>query len=76
MAITKASKAQGAVTYKKVKVNKKAANFAVNKTTGKITVKKGTPKGTYKVTVQAYAKGNANYKPSAKVKRVITIKVK
>ena len=75
VAITKAKGAKTAVTYKKVKVSKKAANFTVNKTSGKITVKKGTPKGTYKVTVRATAAATANWKVTSKPV-VITINVK
>ena len=79
VAIKRATKAQGAVTYsiaKAVKGNKSfKAKFSINKKTGKITVKKGTAKGTYKVTVKAKAAGNACYKSGSK-KAVITIKVK
>ena len=64
------SNASGKVTYTKVKVNKNAKKFTVNKTTGKITVKKGTKKGTYKVTVRA------TDSTSATAQAIVTIKVK
>ena len=67
--------AKGAVTYKIAKVSKAKAKFSINNKNGKITVQKGTAKGTYRVTVSATAKGNANYKAATK-KAVVTIKVK
>ncbi len=65
------SGAQGTVTYKKLKGNKK---ISVNKKNGKITVKKGLKKKTYKVTVQVKASGNSAYKAATK-KATVTIKV-
>ena len=65
------SNAQGAVTFKKSKGNKKIT-VANN---GKITVKKGLKKGKYKVIIQVTAAGNDEY--NAAVKTVtVTIKVK
>ena len=63
---------QGALSYKKVKGNKK---ITINKKTGKVTVKKGLKKGTYKVTVKVTASGNGTYKKLAK-NATFTIKVK
>ena len=63
--------AQGAVTYKKTKGNKKIT-VAKN---GKITVKKGLKKGTYKVKIKVTAAGNANYKAKSKTV-TISIKIK
>ena len=78
VAINKATKAKGKVTYsitKAVKGKKSFKDsFGINKKTGKITVKQGTKKGTYKVTVKAQAKGTKNYKSASK-KAVITIRV-
>lgn len=65
-------KAQGKVTYKKVKA---AKGISINKKTGKITFKKGMKKGTYKIKVKVTAKGTANYKSGSKTVTV-TIKVK
>ncbi|MBQ3292269.1 MAG: hypothetical protein IJH43_07830 [Mogibacterium sp.] len=65
------SKAQGTVTYKKTKGNKKIT-VAKN---GKITVKKGLKKGTYKIKVKVTAAGNDNYLAGSKTVTV-TIKVK
>lgn len=71
-ALITVSKAQGTVTYAKVKGNKK---ITINKKTGKVKVKKGLKKGTYKVKVKVVAAGNSNYK--AKTKYVwFKIKVK
>lgn len=39
---------------------------------GKIAIKKGLKKGTYKIKVEATAKGNANYKSGSKT---VTVKV-
>ena len=65
------SNAQGTVTFKKSKGNKKIT-VANN---GKITVKKGLKKGTYKIKIQVTAAGNDEY--NAAVKTVtVTIKVK
>lgn len=71
------SKANGKLTYTKLKVNKKkfAKKFTINKKTGKITVKKGVKKGTYKLTVKVTAAGDVNHKPASK-NVVIKIKVK
>lgn len=65
------SKAQGKVTYKKTKGNKK---ITVN-SAGKVTVKKGLKKGTYKVNVSVTANGNDYYKKITK-KTTVTIVVK
>lgn len=65
------TKAQGAVTYKKVSGN---AKIKVAKN-GKITVTKGLKAGTYKVKVSVRAAGNANYKPVTK-NVVVTVKVR
>ncbi|MBQ3904067.1 MAG: hypothetical protein II744_03735, partial [Eubacterium sp.] len=65
------SKAQGRVTYKKSKGNKKIT-VAEN---GKITVKKGLKKGSYKVKIKVTAAGNATYKAVTKTVKV-TIRVK
>ncbi len=61
--------AQGAVTYKKTKGNRK---ITVTKN-GNITVKKGLKKGTYKVKIKITAAGNANYK---KANKTVTVKIK
>ena len=50
-------------------------SFGINAKNGKITVKKDLAKGTYKVTVKATAKGNANCKKGSKT-AVVTVKVK
>ncbi len=63
--------AQGAVTYKKAKGNKKIT-VAKN---GKITLKKGLKKGTYKVKIKVTAAGNTRYAKATKTVTV-TIKVK
>lgn len=63
--------AQGAVTYKKTKGNKKIT-VAKN---GKITVKKGLKKGTYKIKVKVTAAGNSNYNKATKTVTV-TVRVK
>ena len=63
--------AQGAVTFKKAKGNKKIT-VAKN---GKITVKKGLKKGTYKIKIKVTAAGNNEYKAATKTVTV-TIKVK
>lgn len=65
-------KAQGAVTYAKVKKGS-SAKLTINKKTGKITVKKGTKKGTYKIKIKVTAKGNAKYLAGSKT---ITVKIK
>lgn len=59
--------AQGAVTFKKSKGNKKIT-VAKN---GKITVKKGLKKGTYKVKIKVAATGNNSYKS-----KTVTVTVK
>ena len=64
-------KAQGKLSYKKAKGNKKIT-VAKN---GKITVKKGLKKGTYKVKIKVKAAGNLNYKSATKTVTV-TFKVK
>lgn len=65
----KITKAQGKVTFKKAKGNKK---IKVSKA-GKVTVGKGLKKGTYKVKVKVTAAGNANYN---KITKTVTVKVK
>ncbi len=65
----KIANAQGAVTYKLAKKNKK---FTVAKN-GKITVKKGLKKGTYKVKIKVTAAGNEAYAP---VTKTVTVKIK
>ncbi len=67
----KVTNAKGAVSYKKVKGNKKIT-VAKN---GKITVKKGLKKGTYKIKVKVTAAGNGTYAAASKTVTV-TIKVK
>lgn len=66
----KVSKAQGKVTYKVTKKNKK-----LKFKNGKVTVKKKTKKGTYKITVKITAAGTAGYK-SKTVTKTIKVKVK
>ena len=61
--------AQGAVTFKKSKGNRKIT-VAKN---GKITVKKGLKKGTYKVKIKVTAAGNADYNAAVKT---VTVKIK
>lgn len=68
-----AKKGVGALTYKKVKGNKK---IKINKKTGKVTIKKGLKKGTYKVKIKIRAKGNSNYMASDYKKLTFKIKVK
>ena len=63
------AKAQGKVTYAKVKGSKKIT-VAGN---GRITVKKKTKKGTYKISVRVSAAGNNNYNTAAKT---VTLKIK
>ena len=65
-------KAQGTVTYKKLKGSKM---ITVNKKTGKFTVKKGIKKKTYTIKVKVSAKGNKNYESLSKTVNV-KIKVK
>lgn len=65
-------KAQGKLTYKVTKKDKKAKNKIVIAKNGKITVKKGIKKGTYKIKVKITAAGNAAYKPLSKP---VTLKV-
>ena len=63
--------AQGKVTYKKLKGNKK---ISINKD-GKITVKKGIKKGKYTVWVRVSVAGNNGYYPADKnVKCTIVVK--
>ena len=72
--VKKGVSAKTAVSYSKVKANKKAQFFTVSKN-GRITVKKGLAKGVYKLTLRATAKATANYQKAAKT-FVVTIKVK
>lgn len=67
-----AKKAQGTVTYTKVKKGS-SARLSINKKTGAITVKKGTKKGTYKIKVKVTAKGNEKYLAGSKT---VTVKIK
>ena len=66
------SKAQGAVSYKKLSGNSK---ISVSADTGKFTIKKGLKKGTYKLKVRITAKGNSNYS-SKTVTKTVTVKIK
>ena len=63
------SNAQGKVSFKKTKGNKKI-KVAKN---GKITVKKGLKKGTYKIKIQVTAAGNTEYNAAVKT---VTVKIK
>lgn len=74
-AYTFTKKAQGAVTYKLAKKDKKAKNKITVAKNGNITVKKGLKKGTYTISVTANAAGNNNYNKSSKTFKV-KIKVK
>ena len=65
----KVRKAKGAVTFKKVRGNKKIKVSSK----GKITVKKGLKKGTYKIRVKVRAVGNELYQAGLKT---VTLKVK
>jgi len=65
--------AQGRVTYKVTKYDKKAKKKIKVSKAGKITVKKGLKKGTYKLKVNVTAAGNTNYEPLAKM---VTVKIK
>ncbi len=65
----KVRKAKGAVTFKKVRGNKKIKVSS----TGKITVKKGLKKGTYKIRVKVRAAGTELYKAGVKT---VTLKVR
>ena len=58
----------GNITYKIVKVEKKAAaaKFAVNNKTRKLTIKRGLKKGSYKVTFKVTAAGNDKYDQDTK----------
>ena len=67
------SGAQGKVTFKVSKYDKKAKKRITVSKTGKVTVKKGLKKGLYKVKVKVMAAGNANYNAATKV---VTLKVK
>ena len=75
----KVSKAQGKVTYKKIRVGSKKTNkkygkkITINAKNGKITVKKGLKKGTYKVKVKVRAAGNSKYKALTKT---VTFKIR
>ena len=78
IAVTKAfavSKAQGRVTYKVVKFDKKAKKKINVNSAGKVTVKKGLKKGTYKIKVQVTAAGSTAYKAGSKTV-TLTIKIK
>lgn len=55
MKVITVKKAQGTVTFQKVKKGS-SKKLEVNKKTGKITIKKGTQKGTYKMKVKITAK--------------------
>ncbi len=66
----KVMRAQGKVTFKKIRGTKR---IAVSKT-GKITVKKGTPRGTYTLKVNVTAAGNAKYK--AKTVKAVKVKIR
>ena len=63
------SGAQGKVTFKKAKGNKKIT-VAKN---GKITVKKGLKKGKYKIRITVNAAGNNEYNPASKTVTVTVI---
>ena len=65
--------AQGNVTYKVAKYDKKAKKKIKVSKTGKITIKKGLKKGTYKLKVKVTAAGNKNYLAGTKT---VTLKVK
>lgn len=65
----KISKAEGTVSYEKVKGNSK---IKVNSKTGKITVSKGLKKGTYRIKVKVKAAGNSGYKAGSKT---VTVKI-
>lgn len=65
--------AQGSVTYKVSKFDKKAKKKITVSKTGTIKVKKKLKKGTYKVKVKVTAAGNTLYKPLMKT---VTVKIK
>ena len=65
--------AQGIVTYKVAKYDKKAKKKINISKTGKITIKKGVKKGTYKLKVKVTAAGNRNYLADTKT---VTLKVR
>ena len=69
------TKAQGKVTYKVTKKDKKAKNKITVSKAGKVTVKKGLKKGKYIVTVKITAAGKGNYKAGSKVVTLV-VKVK
>ncbi len=75
----KVTKAQGKVTYKKVKKGSTAKLYkkvTVNSKTGAIKIKKGKlSKKTYKLVVSVKAAGNSKYKAKT-VKKTVKIKVK
>lgn len=75
----KVTKAQGKVTYKKVKKGSTAKLYkkvTVNSKTGAIKIKKGKlAKKTYKLVVSVKAAGNTNYNAKT-VKKTVKIKVK
>lgn len=67
--------ARGTLSYRilKVRKNKFAKFFRVNKTSGKLTIKKGLAKGLYRLTVSVKASGSSNYKA---LTRTIVVKVR
>ena len=64
--------AQGKLTYKVLKYDKKAKKKIAVSKAGKVTVKKGLKKKTYKLKVRITAKGNANYESAT---QTVTLKV-
>ena len=69
----KVKNAEGRLTFKVVKRDRKAAKRIKVSKAGKVTVKKGLGKGSYKVKVRVSAAGNADYKPA---KKTVTLKVR
>ena len=67
--------AQGKVTYKVTKYDKKAKKKITISKSGTVTVKKGLKKGTYKVRVKVSAKGTVEYNAGNKT-LTLTIKIK
>ena len=65
--------AQGTLTYKVLKYDKKAKKKITVSKAGKVTVKKGLKKKTYKLQVKITAKGNANY---SSLSKIVTLKVR
>ena len=65
--------AQGPVSFKVVKYDKKAKEKLTVNSSGKVTVKKKLKKGTYTLNVEVTAGGNDAYNPGS---QIVTLKVR